>query len=457
MRQTETYDEYISEALDSGLSIDQVKLFGKSDEGEAQGELERFQEDEFWDESLTIESWSQYVDDYRRMNPVPIEVESATLGSIKIEEDLSAMLSSRSSSWRSLKASLLDSGFSQKSMREIEASGKSVLHRLSHDTRGSGTVKGLVYGSVQSGKTVNMEALVSMAADTYWNIFIILSGTIESLRVQTRDRFKDDLKNTAGISWRHIDLAGDESEMMSSQLKLNSFGDHTYGTRYVITCLKQKGRLTKLIDWLYGDRDKARRMRALVIDDEADQASVNTVAILDGEDAEGFEQNRREINRLIVCLANGFLSDGSKPDVKMQAINYISYTATPYANVLNEPPGESLYPKDFVHSLTSPDEYFGANVIFGNPEYVDEDGNCLAPGIDVVRIVPDSDVLSLKDAHDRGWGPLRVRWRKPCAGSSVLQHPCVSVAIKNQYRCSSILLIEAFITRLTMRWLEVSS
>lgn len=47
-------------------------------------------------------------------------------------------------------------------------------------------------------------------------------------------------------------------------------------------------------------------------------------------------------------------------------MNYISYTATPYANVLNEPPGESLYPKDFVHSLSAPDDYFGINVIFGN-------------------------------------------------------------------------------------------
>ncbi len=411
MVQTEMYDAYIAEALESGFSIDQIKLFGQSDEESAQDELERLQEDEFWDESLTLECWSLYVDDFRKQNPIPIEIGSATLGPIKIEEDLSTLLSGQSSSWRALKANLLKAGFSQKSMREIESSGKSVLYRLSHDTRDSGTVKGLVYGSVQSGKTVNMEALVSMAADTYWNIFIILSGTIENLRVQTRDRFKGDLQNTSGISWKHIDLAGDESAMASSQLKLNSFGDHTYGTRYVIACLKQKGRLTKLINWLYGDKDRARRMRVLVIDDEADQASVNTATILDGEDAEEFEQSRKEINRLIVCLANGLLSDGSKPDVKMQAINYISYTATPYANVLNEPPGESLYPKDFIHSLTAPDEYFGANVIFGNPEYLDENGHCLSPGIDVVRIIPESDVLDLKDAHDCGGGtsPLEMQ------------------------------------------------
>lgn len=152
MVQTEMYDAYIAEALESGFSIDQIKLFGQSDEESAQDELERLQEDEFWDESLTLECWSLYVDDFRKQNPIPIEIGSATLGPIKIEEDLSTLLSGQSSSWRALKANLSKAGFSQKSVREIESSGKSVLYRLSHDTRDSGTVKGLVYGSVQSGK-----------------------------------------------------------------------------------------------------------------------------------------------------------------------------------------------------------------------------------------------------------------------------------------------------------------
>ena len=43
-------------------------------------------------------------------------------------------------------------------------------------------------GNVQSGKTANMGALISMAADNGWNMFIILTGTIESLRQQTETR-----------------------------------------------------------------------------------------------------------------------------------------------------------------------------------------------------------------------------------------------------------------------------
>lgn len=401
---SETYDSYIRRALDDSWTFEQVKLLGASNSLEAGKKLEELIEDEGWKDSLTLETWAEYVEGYKRVNPIPIEIESATLGEIAIEEDLSSLLSNPESSWKALKEKLSLAGLSPRSIRDIESSGHSVLCRLRPDTRSTGSVKGLVFGSVQSGKTANMEALISMAADTFWNVFVILSGTIENLRIQTRDRFWRDLENTSTIAWNHIDLAGDDSRMSASQLKLNASGDYTYGARYVITCLKNKSRLTKLINWLYSDKDKARRMRIIVIDDEADQASVNTAVILDGEDAEQYEQDRREINRLIVCLANGLQADGSKPDVGMQAINYISYTATPYANVLNERPGKSLYPKDFVHSLAAPNEYFGVNVIFGNPECIDDEGRCLAPGLDIVRIVPQEDIDDLKEAHDNGWG-----------------------------------------------------
>ena len=413
---SEIYDTFIREALESSWTIEQVKLLGSDNSLAAEEKLEELIEDEGWEDSLTLERWAEYVEAYKKVNPIPIEVESATLGAITIQEDLSSLLNGPDSSWKALKAEFAGpAGLSVDSIRDIESSGHSVIYRLRSDTRDTGTVKGLVFGSVQSGKTANMEALISMAADSYWNIFIILSGTIENLRIQTRDRLARDLKTTQAIAWKHIDLAGEDAKMSASQLKLNPVDNYTYGMRYVITCLKNKSRLTKLISWLYSDKDKARRMRIIVIDDEADQASVNTALILSGEEAEQYEQDRREINRLIVCLANGLLANGAGPDVEMQAINYISYTATPYANVLNEPPGESLYPKDFVHSLAAPKEYFGVNVIFGNPEYVDDEGHCLAPGLNIVRIVPKEDVDDLKEAHDNGWGASpRVMERAIC-------------------------------------------
>lgn len=418
-------DSYIKQSLESGLSVEQVKLFGASS---YPGAVEILDEliDDGWDENFTLESWSEYVDTYMKVNPIPIEIESATLGDILGEIDLNQLINNPNSSWMALRTSFANNGISSKSIREIESSAHSVLQCLAEDTRQREPIKGLVFGSVQSGKTANMEALISMAADTYWNIFIILTGTIESLRIQTRDRFRRDLKNTTSISWRHIDLSGEDRRFTTTSMSLNAKGDFTHGSRYVITCLKQKSRLKKLIEWLYADKDQARRMRVIVIDDEADQASINTAPILDGEDREEYEQARKEINRLIVCLANGLLSDGSEPPIELQAMNYISYTATPYANVLNEPPGESLYPKDFVHSLSAPDEYFGINVIFGNNEYVDDDGNPLAPGLDIIRQIPDNDADDIKLSHKESRGAMppsmknSICWFLCCA--AVLRH-----------------------------------
>lgn len=391
-------DEYIRESLEKGIAVEQVKLLGTTCESEAEIALEELI-DNGWDEEITLSAWFNHVEDYKKTNPIPIEIKSSTLGDVIEDINLTQLVNNPHSSWRALKVSFARNGLSSKSIQEIERSAHSVLERISPDTRQRDPIKGLVFGSVQSGKTANMEALISMAADTHWNIFIILSGTIESLRVQTRDRFKRDLQTTSAVAWRHIDLSGDERGFTTSQMKLNVKGDFTHGTRYVITCLKQKSRLTKLINWLYADPSKARRMRAIVIDDEADQASINTAPILDGEDAELYEQNRKEINRLIVCLANGLLPDGSTPRACLQSMNYISYTATPYANVLNEKPGKSLYPKDFVHSLSAPDEYFGINVIFGNPDYIDEDGKPLAPGLDIIRTIPKTDDSTIKSSH----------------------------------------------------------
>ena len=65
-----------------------------------------------------------------------------------------------------------------------------------------------------------------------------------------------------------------------------------------------------------------------------------------------------------MVLANGVDEDGGKSN--FQALNYIAFTATPYANVLNEAYKESLYPKDFVMCLPENDSYFGSKVIWGS-------------------------------------------------------------------------------------------
>ncbi len=150
---SEIYDTFIREALEGSWTIEQVKLLGLDNSLAAEEKLEELIEDEGWEDSLTLERWAEYVEAYKKVNPIPIEIESATLGAITIQEDLSSLLNGPDSSWKALKAEFAGpAGLSVDSIRDIESSGHSVIYGLRSDTRDTGTVKGLVFGSVQSGK-----------------------------------------------------------------------------------------------------------------------------------------------------------------------------------------------------------------------------------------------------------------------------------------------------------------
>lgn len=289
---------------------------------------------------------------------------------------------------------------------EIEKNSHWILNHLLRDTRTSGPKKGLVMGSVQSGKTANMIGLATMAAHYDWNFIIILSGTIDNLRKQTRDRFRDDLLASGGAFWHILDRTGNPEYMkdiesgdtyMSDGLTLNMYQDGasnpSWMHRYITVCLKNSTRLRNLIRWLHANPAKAARLRILVIDDEADQASVNTRK-MDLDETDGELLERTAVNQLIIDLVNGRDENGALTKSSFQAMNYISFTATPYANVLNESGELSLYPKDFICSLPESKEYFGAKVIFGSAE----DDRYL--GLDIIRDVPAAELSELKILHD---------------------------------------------------------
>lgn len=389
--------EWIAAAVDEGHSWDEIKtLLVPADQFE--DKFEELSDSGQWPTKLRASKWSEFVDHYRShlVMVAPPQVEGIDGG---VNSNTYSAPTHDSSAWVKYTKSL-DGKISPASIAYLRSGCEWTLQHLCEDTRKSGPVKGLVTGSIQSGKTANMEGLISMAADYGWNFFIVLSGTIDNLRKQTRDRFKEDLKEpTESVKWEILDFAGEDKDFSAEDLCLNSLsGAKNFAYRYVTVVLKNKSRLTKLIDWLYEDRTSAGKLRILIIDDEADQASINTATITPEE-----EQERRAINQLIVNLANGRLSDGSEPEIPLQAINYISYTATPYANVLNEASEESLYPKDFICTLPEAKEYFGARVIFGNNE---EEG---CPGFDIVRDIPAKDELELKTLHDGGEAPSSLK------------------------------------------------
>ncbi len=303
------------------------------------------------------------------------------------EDNLSEIPKDPHSSWQLYKEKLRTSGFNENSILNIEKATIGILRRLSSDTSETGPIKGLAIGQVQSGKTANMAALMAMAADWGWDFFIILSGTIENLRKQTQRRIYQDLNTPGNLTWHGLEHVSPRSPIHQRVGSLSLDGNN----KYFYVCLKNKSRLENLIDWMRQDQKFTERMKVLVIDDEADQASVNTANIHETEE-------RKAINHLIVSLVEGTPRQEGRSPGKVKAMNYISYTATPYANFLNESTPESLYPKNFIWSLPKSNEYFGPKQIFGL------EGTEESDGLNIVRAIESGDRIS--HIHDGAVSPL---------------------------------------------------
>ena len=348
--------EWIKNARKKGLPWESI-FNGNSPCGLEQF-LQKHREEDFWD--VNIDEWVKLCE---RQKENEEESSSFDIGPYIIpasnEKDFFKIPTSASNMWVAYKNKLIKSGFKEESVGVIEETTIRILNRLKISTIPGKPIKGLVIGNVQSGKTANMAALMSMAADIGWNVFIVLSGTIENLRVQTQKRFLSDLHSeTANIEWKLLDNVKVGSGTQADELYLNE----TSNTRYFAVCLKNSTRLKNLLKWLNRDKNKKKQMKILLIDDEADQAGINSANI---------EKNEKTaINKAVTNLIYDLSINGEKQDVGFKCMNYIGYTATPYANVLNENPGTNdnpytMFPDDFVAVLKSPDEYFGPQQIFG--------------------------------------------------------------------------------------------
>ncbi|WP_413367293.1 Z1 domain-containing protein [Lysinibacillus sp. 3P01SB] len=319
---------------------------------------------------LNLEIWGKLVD----MSEAKEKSVKVTKLGTAVKSD-AAIPQDEHSSWQLYRQKLIDQGWSDKSIESIKKASFEILQHLSMDTKQDGPVKGLVVGNVQSGKTANMAGLMAMAADNGFNYFIILSGVIENLRQQTATRLYNDM-NSSGYSnlhWHQVDKPSRSSKSPEHNISRFNLGSNDKD-RYFTVCLKNKTRLTALKNWLFSDKNKAAQLKVLIIDDEADQASVNTNKIE--------EEDRTAINRQIRELVN---TD------KVAGMNYISYTATPYANILNETSSDSLYPKDFIVLLDTSDDYIGPKQIFGTEEPE------ASPYIDIIRDIPDTEADMIKE------------------------------------------------------------
>ena len=255
---------------------------------------------------------------------------------------------------------------------------------------------------MQSGKTENFSALIAKAADVGYQVIIVLSGVHNGLRQQTQRRLERELglENVSpgvglpvpGLRWNNpttADLDGDFEPGTSDPSILQ-------GNKKVIFIIKKWYTvLEKLIKFIR-DADMPAHLPVLIIDDEADQASVNTGGnrqplpdLIDAEeppvDLEN-EINPSTTNRLIRELLGLF-----------SRMAYVAYTATPFANVLIDHRAEDrevyedLYPKDFMLTLFPRPGYVGAARLFGR-DSLDGTPEGTREGLDVIRFVPDFDL-----------------------------------------------------------------
>ena len=230
--------------------------------------------------------------------------------------------------------------------------------------------QGLVIGDIQSGKTANYTGLINKAIDAGYKIVIILAGLTRDLRNQTQRRIDKEVlgyetKNnrkgdTIGVG--HIAHCAIEGLTYADEAK--DYGDfkkffnaHTLDqnemTPLVAIIKKNKSVLENMAKFLtssqqYCYSDGKLNAPVLIIDDEVDQASVDTK---DASDLEGASA----INKGIRTILD-----------KLNRYAYVGYTATPFANVFINPDKENdLYPRDFILALDSSKKYCGIKEYFG--------------------------------------------------------------------------------------------
>ena len=322
---------------------------------------------------------------------------------------LTRFTSEQRSCWQQYRRKLLEKKFTLDAVERIEEECKWIVNRLRLDTTSQLTaVKGLVVGNVQSGKTANMAGVISMAADIGFNFFVVLAGRVTNLRTQTTDRLIEDVKSEQGIGgleWRSF------VEMLRPSVQTMKLSDFSWTEldngarnrhRYLTVCLKEPNWLKNLIRWLQLDSTNSwintSHVKMLIIDDECDQASVNT------QDVETERQTTIFKCILGLCNHSAIQRDKGRQLVLGEghpyaAVNYLGYTATPYANLLNDAdPKKSLYPRDFIKPLKASPSYWGPNQIFGilDPETESEFAN--RP---FLCEVPQTDLEAIRDIHQR--------------------------------------------------------
>lgn len=311
----------------------------------------------------------------------------AGLGAVVDSEDFEPWLDDAKSSiepfyWNRYQKLLLQNGLPKDVVISTDKVTDKILSRLGNPEKHvPWDRRGMVVGHVQSGKTANYTGLICKAADAGYRLIIVIAGIHNNLRNQTQARIdegfigrdtgksqetkKGGAKHIIGVG--HFDphktpvsLTNTLRDFNKATASTNTSEIDSYKVPVVLVIKKNHRTLANLLDWLKdnsarGDQEMIDQPM-LLIDDEADNASINT-----------------KYGKKLVTTINGQIRDLLN---MFHRSCYLGYTATPFANIFIDPDqddemyNEDLFPRDFIIGLDAPTNYFGPTKIFvdGLPE-----------------------------------------------------------------------------------------
>eukprot|EP01117_Protostelium_nocturnum_P010467 TRINITY_DN3767_c0_g1_i2.p1 TRINITY_DN3767_c0_g1~~TRINITY_DN3767_c0_g1_i2.p1 ORF type:complete len:1181 (-),score=275.62 TRINITY_DN3767_c0_g1_i2:1637-5005(-) len=272
-----------------------------------------------------------------------------------------------------IKSYMEKGGLSSDSIQSVVEKASKIIDKATfcHETEEEGkNVSGLVFGQVQSGKTMSILTLISLCLDRGYKFIILLTGRTQVLRNQSQDRLSE-----SGIAKSdRISLLTSPGEDISGKSNSDRFEEAKQKGNYPIIAVIKKNATS--LEWTRnllsgkssvshtsgGGHKKRRRYekffveyrdsKAIIIDDECDDATLNYKPLGDLPS---------KIYELITEIQVLWTD---------HPCHHIGYTATPYPNILFNPTKE-LFPK-FVVSLEIKGEGYVGLDMFTSKRNIEE-------------------------------------------------------------------------------------
>ncbi len=373
---------------------------------------------------------------------MPVATDQAVIVSTEFEPWYGRVMAERHPFYWQHYADCLATDWDEDAIAALDLNTTRIVERLSDPERAEAfQAKGLVVGYVQSGKTANFIGVIAKAIDAGYRLIVVLTGTTGLLRGQTQRRidkelvgyenlmrgidpedaeamlsvdYADDpdwedfvrhgaLPSTLGVSdvYRLTTREGDYKSLQQGISSLDfdridptkphnaAVNLHRVPTRIAIV-KKNKQVLTKLVKDLKRITARLGDIPALIVDDESDQASINT------SNPDKWEQGRPERTAI-----NGLISELLEMLPRGQ---YVGYTATPFANVFVDPSDAvDIFPRNFILSLDRAPGYMGATEFHDLERLPEDEVRTVANsnGLAFVRSIDEEDVeATMQEALD---------------------------------------------------------